>query len=97
MNVSKNHDVCPRCHLVGLTSGIDWTVWSSGDSGAARASVVARTSSIGAGELVASGVGVSVGHRHHHFESAPVRGRGGGYGEVLATPYCRGDRVHAAG
>ena len=28
--VSKNHVVCARCHLVGLASGIDWTVWSSG-------------------------------------------------------------------
>ncbi len=41
--VSKNHDVCARCHLVGLTSGMDWTVWSSGESGAARASVRSRT------------------------------------------------------
>ena len=40
--VSKNQVVWARCHLVGLTSGIDWTVWSSGDSGAASASVSAR-------------------------------------------------------
>src|SRR2546425_12193073 len=38
MNVSKNHVVCARCHLVGLASGMDWTVWSSAESGAARAS-----------------------------------------------------------
>src|SRR5436305_3079180 len=43
-NVSKNHVVWARCHFVGLTSGIDWTVWSSADSGAASASVNARTS-----------------------------------------------------
>jgi len=30
--------------LVGLTSGIDWTVWSSADSGAASASVRRRVS-----------------------------------------------------
>jgi hypothetical protein len=29
--------------LIGLVSGIDWTTWSSGDSGAARRSVSART------------------------------------------------------
>jgi hypothetical protein len=28
-----------RAMLVGLASGIDWTVWSSAESGAARASV----------------------------------------------------------
>ena len=42
--VSKNHEVWARCHLVGLTSGMDWTVWSSGESGAARVSVNSRTS-----------------------------------------------------
>ena len=42
-NVSKNQVTWARCHLVGETSGIDWTVWSSGESGAARVSVVART------------------------------------------------------
>ncbi len=42
-NVSKNHVTWARCHLVGETSGIDWTVWSSGESGAARLSVCART------------------------------------------------------
>src|SRR5262249_59595942 len=36
--------VWARCHLVGLASGIDWTTWSSADSGAARRSVSARTS-----------------------------------------------------
>ena len=41
--VSKNQVVCARCHLVGLASGIDWTIWSSGDSGAARRSVSPRT------------------------------------------------------
>ena len=24
-NVSKNQEVCARCHLVGLASGMDWT------------------------------------------------------------------------
>ena len=38
-NVSKNQVVWARCHFVGLTSGIDWTTWSSADSGAASASV----------------------------------------------------------
>ena len=38
-NCSKNQVTWARCHLVGLTSGIDCTVWSSGDSGAASASV----------------------------------------------------------
>ena len=44
-NVSKNQVTWARCHFVGETSGIDWTVWSSGDSGAASASVSARTRS----------------------------------------------------
>ena len=43
-NVSKNHVTCARCHFVGDTSGIDWTVWSSGLSGAASRSVCERTS-----------------------------------------------------
>src|SRR6185312_2595659 len=43
MKFSKNQVTWARCHLVGLTSGIDWTVWSSGESGAASASVLART------------------------------------------------------
>ena len=42
-NVSKNHVVWV-VPLVGLTSGIDWTVWSSADSGVARVSVSAWTS-----------------------------------------------------
>ena len=41
--VSKNHVVWARCHLVGLTSFIDWTVWSSGLRGVARCSVRERT------------------------------------------------------
>ena len=44
-NVSKNQVTWARCHLVGRTSAIDWTVWSSGESGAASVSVWARTSS----------------------------------------------------
>src|SRR5271169_1614322 len=43
MKVSKNQVVWARCHLVGLTSGIDWTVWSSAERGAASSSVTART------------------------------------------------------
>src|SRR5262249_15585959 len=43
-NVSKNQVTCARCHFVGDTSGIDCTVWSSGDSGAASSSVLDRTS-----------------------------------------------------
>ncbi len=35
--------VWARCHFVGLTSGIDWTIWSSALSGSARASVTDRT------------------------------------------------------
>ena len=42
--VSKNQVVCARCHLVGLTSGIVWTVWSSALRGAERHSVIPRTS-----------------------------------------------------
>ena len=42
--VSKNQVACARCHLVGLTSGTVWTVWSSALRGAARRSVVRRTS-----------------------------------------------------
>ena len=41
----RTRSCAPRCHLVGLTSGIDWTVWSSGDKGAARVSVRERTHS----------------------------------------------------
>ena len=41
--VSKNHVVWARCHLVGLASGIDCTVWSSALSGAASRSVSDRT------------------------------------------------------
>jgi hypothetical protein len=41
--VSKNHVTWARCHFVGDTSGIDWTVWSSGERGAARVSVAERT------------------------------------------------------
>src|SRR6056297_1652230 len=43
MKVSKNQVVCALCHLAGLTSGIDWRFWSSGQRGATRASVAART------------------------------------------------------
>ncbi len=43
--VSKNQVTWARCHFVGETSGIDWTVWSSGESGAASVSVKDRTSS----------------------------------------------------
>src|SRR6516225_6273326 len=43
MNCSKNQVVWARCHLVGLASAIDWTIWSSGDIKAARCSVSART------------------------------------------------------
>ena len=43
--VSKNHVTCARCHFVGETSGMDWTVWSSGERGAARRSVTDLTSS----------------------------------------------------
>jgi len=43
MKVSKNQVTCARCHLVGLASGIDCTWQSSTDSGAASASVAART------------------------------------------------------
>src|SRR3954454_18175246 len=39
MNVSKNQLVCARCHFVGLTSGIDWIAWSSGERLAARLSL----------------------------------------------------------
>ncbi len=42
-NVSKNQVTWARCHFVGEASAIDWTVWSSGESGAESASVVART------------------------------------------------------
>src|SRR4029450_13380995 len=42
MKVSKNHVVCPRCHLVGLASGIDWIAQSSAESGAAIALVARR-------------------------------------------------------
>src|SRR5581483_2487511 len=48
-NVSKNHVVCARCHLVGLTSGMDCTVWSSPLRGSAKRSVVARTPAYAAG------------------------------------------------
>ena len=41
--VSKNQVVWARCHFAGLASGMDCTAWSSGDSGAASASVLART------------------------------------------------------
>ena len=41
-NVSKNQVVWARCHLVGLTSSIDWTTWSSGASGSASCSVSCR-------------------------------------------------------
>src|SRR5690606_11287834 len=44
MKVSKNQDTCARCHLVGLQSGMDWAVWSSGPRGCARVSVCARMS-----------------------------------------------------
>ena len=44
-NVSKNQVVCARCHLAGLASGMDCTIWSSAESGAARRSVSARTAS----------------------------------------------------
>ena len=42
-NCSQNQVTWARCHLAGLASGIDWTSWSSGDSGAARRSVSSRT------------------------------------------------------
>ena len=35
--------VWARCHFAGLASAIDCTIWSSGDKGAARRSVSART------------------------------------------------------
>ena len=40
--VSKNQVVWARCHLVGLTSGMDCTVWSSADRGEANDSVSDR-------------------------------------------------------
>ena len=43
MKVSKNQVVWARCHLVGLASGIDWTVWSSAESGEAKLTELART------------------------------------------------------
>ena len=43
MNVSKNHVMWARCHFVGLTSAIVWTVWSSALRTEANRSVVART------------------------------------------------------
>ena len=42
---SKNQLVWPRCHFTGLASGMDWASWSSADSGSARRSVRARTTS----------------------------------------------------
>ena len=42
-NVSKNQVTCARCHFVGLTSGMVWTVWSSALRTEASRSVVART------------------------------------------------------
>src|SRR5712671_1487100 len=42
MKVSKNQLVCARCHFVGLTSGIDWIAWSSGERLAASASDCCR-------------------------------------------------------
>ena len=57
-NVSKNHVVCARCHFVGLTSGIDWMVWSSGESGLASSSVRLRTAAYGS---LAASVGSDAG------------------------------------
>ena len=36
MKVSKNQAVWAWCHLAGLASGIDWTAWSSADSGSGQ-------------------------------------------------------------
>src|ERR1700719_3312835 len=44
MNVSKNQVVWARCHLVGLTSGIDCTTQSSGARFSANLAVKFRTS-----------------------------------------------------
>ena len=49
---TKNQVTCARCHFVGLTSGIVWTVWSSALSTEARRSVVVRTGwAVGAQEV----------------------------------------------
>ena len=39
-NVSKNQDVCARCHFAGLPSGIDWIWQSSLESGRVSCSVI---------------------------------------------------------
>src|ERR1700760_3946255 len=43
MKVSKNHEVCARCHLTGEASGHDCTIMSSGVSGAQNCIVAERT------------------------------------------------------
>jgi len=57
MNSSKNHVVCARCHLTGEASSMLCSIMSSGQSGAASASVRLRVSlnSVSA-SLVGSGL-----------------------------------------
>jgi hypothetical protein len=43
MKVSKNQVVCAWCHLAGLASGVDCTIWSSAVNEAQIASVVSLT------------------------------------------------------
>jgi hypothetical protein len=43
MKVSKNHEVCARCHLMGDASGDDCTIMSSGVSGVQNCMVAERT------------------------------------------------------
>src|SRR6185436_14554867 len=52
-------ETCARCHLVGLTSGMACTTWSSADRGADRRSVVRRTSWYRARSAERSSVGAS--------------------------------------
>ena len=61
MKVSKNHVTCARCHLVGLTSGMVWTVWSSALRTEASRSVVARTRAYASWQI---GRRLSTGHVH---------------------------------
>jgi gamma-glutamyl hercynylcysteine S-oxide synthase len=87
--VSKNQVVCARCHFTGLASGIDCTWQSASDSGAASATVCARTSAKRRARA-AAGMSSVVGMDARGAASAAAGGRGS------SAPGGTAPAVHAA-